>query len=152
MRLLIACALVAISLGSWGSSAQTIEMEVDVALVLAVDVSGSMDPDEQQLQRDGFAEAFRSDDVHDAIRRGALGRIAIAYFEWSGATQQKVVIPWTVIAGAEAAAEVAERLSHTPTSRLSSTSISGAIDFAARLFRESGSASACDRHLRRWTE
>ena len=121
MRLLIAYAAVAISVGSWGSLAQPIEMEVDVALVLAVDVSRSMDPEEQQLQRDGYAEAFRSDDVHDAIRKGPLGRIAIAYFEWSGATQQNVVLPWTVIAGPEAAAEVAERLAQRTISRLSST-------------------------------
>src|SRR4051794_24154094 len=56
-------------------------MEVDLALVLAVDVSYSMDPDEQELQRQGFVEAFRSAVVHDAIRRGALGRIAVVYME-----------------------------------------------------------------------
>jgi hypothetical protein len=58
------------------------ELEADLALVLAVDVSRSMDSDEQQLQRDGFVEAFRSPVVHEAVRKGVLGRVAIT--SWSG--------------------------------------------------------------------
>jgi hypothetical protein len=58
--------------------------EVDLALVLAVDVSESMDTEEQELQRQGFIEAFRSPLVHDAIRDGMLGRIAVTYMEWAG--------------------------------------------------------------------
>jgi hypothetical protein len=50
--------------------------EVDLALVLAVDISGSMDPEEQRLQREGFVEAFRDPEVHDAIGKGMLGRIS----------------------------------------------------------------------------
>ena len=65
------------------------ETEVDLALVLAVDISYSMDPEEQALQREGFAQAFRSPMVHDAIRRGMIGRIAVTYFEWAGAYDQK---------------------------------------------------------------
>jgi hypothetical protein len=64
------------------------ETEVDLALVLAVDVSRSMDPEEQELQRRGFVEAFRSSMVHDAIRNGMLGRIIVTYVEWSGVDQQ----------------------------------------------------------------
>ena len=59
--------------------------EVDLALVLAVDVSTSMDPDEQDLQRQGYVEAFRSPMVHQAIHKGMLGRIAVTYVEWAGA-------------------------------------------------------------------
>jgi hypothetical protein len=73
------------------------EMEVDLALVLAVDVSRSMDPDEQELQRQGFVEAFRSPLVHGAIQSGVLGRISVTYIEWSGVGDQIVVVPWTVL-------------------------------------------------------
>ena len=114
------------------------ETEVDLALVLAVDVSRSMDVDEQRLQRDGFVEAFQSQAVHEAIRKGSLGRIAVVYVEWSGALEQKVVVPWTVIDGPGTAAAFSERLAQTPIGLLLSTSISGAIDFGARLFGQSG--------------
>ncbi len=69
--------------------------EVDLALVLAVDISNSMDPEEQELQRQGFVEAFRSPLVHEAIRDGMLGRVAVTYMEWAHSTIQYVVVPWT---------------------------------------------------------
>jgi hypothetical protein len=112
--------------------------EVDLALVLAVDISNSMDPEEQELQRAGFIEAFRSPIVHDAIRSGTLGQIAVVYMEWAGTPLQKVVVPWTVIATSEDAVEFAERLGRAPTQRAPRTSISGAIDFSVRLLEESG--------------
>src|ERR671911_1398929 len=71
--------------------------EVDLALVLAVDISNSMDPEEQELQRQGFVEAFRSPLVHDAIRNGMLGWVAVTYIEWAGSWVQHVVVPWTEI-------------------------------------------------------
>src|SRR5829696_3741291 len=114
------------------------ETEVDLALVLAVDVSRSMDDDEQRLQRDGFVEAFRSAVVHDAIRKGVLGRIAVVYMEWSGPAEQKVVLPWTVIDGPERALAFSGRLAQAPIGRIFSTSISGAIDYGLRLLGESG--------------
>jgi len=117
------------------------ETEVDLALVIAVDVSYSMDPDEQMLQREGFTQAFRSPDVHDSIRRGVLGRIAVAYMEWAGAGDQKVVLPWTVLDSSESATAFAERLAEAPTRRAQRTSISGAIDFGVRLLAESGFAA-----------
>jgi Protein of unknown function (DUF1194) len=114
------------------------QMEVDLALVLAVDVSRSMDPEEQELQREGFVEAFRSSLVHDAIRKGMLGRITVTYVEWSGETDQKVVVPWTVVEGAEGALEFADRLARAPMGRIWRTSISGAIDFSVKLLGTSG--------------
>jgi Protein of unknown function (DUF1194) len=114
------------------------ELEVDLALVLAVDVSRSMDDDEQRLQRDGFVQAFRSGVVHDAIGKGVLGRIAVAYMEWSGPSEQTVVVPWTVIDGPARAADFSERLSRMPIGRFMSTSISGAIDHAVALLDQSG--------------
>jgi hypothetical protein len=113
------------------------EGEVDIALVLAVDVSNSMDREEQELQRQGFVEAFRSSLVHDAVRDGMLGRIAVAYVEWAGEVEQKLVVPWTVIEGAETANRFADRLQSAPISRARRTSISGAIDFGVRLLGES---------------
>lgn len=121
-----------------GSGPLRAETEVDLALVVAVDVSYSMDPDEQTLQRDGFIQAFRSPIVHDSIRRGMLGRIAVAYMEWAGAWDQKVVIPWTILDGAESASAFAERLAEAPTRRAQRTSIAGAIDFGVKLLAESG--------------
>src|SRR6185312_16120457 len=60
--------------------------QVDLELVIAVDVSYSMDTDEQALQRDGYIDAILSQEFLNAIRKGAAGRIAVTYFEWAGAT------------------------------------------------------------------
>ncbi|MCE3247162.1 MAG: hypothetical protein K0R41_987 [Geminicoccaceae bacterium] len=114
------------------------ETEVDVAVLLAVDVSRSMDYDEQQLQREGYVEAFRSSEVHEAIRKGMLGRVAVVYMEWSGPSDQKVVVPWTVIDGPERALEFSNRLAQVPIGRVLSTSISGTIDHSMKLLSESG--------------
>ena len=112
--------------------------EVDLALVIAVDISNSMDREEQELQRNGFIEAFRSPQVQDAIRTGMLGRIAVVYMEWAGVTRQTVVVPWTTIDGPEGALSFAEQLERAPIQRGPRTSISGAIDFGAQLLEESG--------------
>ena len=116
--------------------AEGLRTEVDLALVLAVDVSYSMDPDEQALQREGFVEAFRSALVKDAIGRGQLGRIAVTYFEWAGAGDQRTVLPWTLIDGPASANAFADALTTKPTRRASRTSISGALDYATKLIGE----------------
>jgi hypothetical protein len=107
--------------------------EVDLALVLAVDISNSMDLEEQALQREGFVEAFRSPVVHDAIRKGTIGRIAVIYMEWAGVATQHVVVPWTVIGDSGGALDFADRLAAQPTRRAPRTSISMAIDFSVML-------------------
>jgi hypothetical protein len=112
------------------------ETEADLALVLAVDVSFSMDPDEQKLQRDGFSEAFRSPLVQDAIAHGLNGRIAVIYMEWAGAADQKVVVPWTLIDTPASANAFAALLDREPTRRAARTSISGALDFAVKLLAD----------------
>jgi hypothetical protein len=114
------------------------ETEVDVALVLAVDVSRSMDPDEQELQRQGFMEAFRSPQVHDAIRNGMVGRIIVTYVEWSGVEYQNVIVPWSIIDGPENALRFADGLGNVPIGRTRRTSISGAIDFGVKLLEQTG--------------
>jgi hypothetical protein len=114
------------------------QIPVDLELVLAVDVSLSMDIDEQRLQRDGYVAAFRDGEVHKAIGSGGQGRIAVTYLEWAGPAVQQVVVPWTVIDGPEAARAFAARLEALPISRARMTSISAALDFSARLFESSG--------------
>ena len=110
-------------------------IEVDVALVLAVDISNSMDPEEQALQREGFVAAFRSPVVHDAIRKGAYGRIAVTYMEWAGTVTQQVVVPWIIIEDTGAASELANQLAAAPIRRAPRTSISAAIDYSVRSWR-----------------
>ena len=110
----------------------------DLELVIAVDVSLSMDLDEQRLQRDGYVAAFRDPEVHKAITSGPNGRISVTYMEWAGPPTQQVVIPWTTIDGAEAARTFADRLEAVPISRARMTSISTALQFSGRLFETSG--------------
>ena len=121
--------------------------EVDVQLILASDVSGSMSRDEQHLQREGYVAALRSSAVADALRSGALGRIALTYVEWAGVDEQAVVVPWTIVEGGRDLEDFAGRLAEgqrlvtgfSPTSlRGPGTSISDALLFAADLFDESG--------------
>ena len=107
---------------------------VDVELVLAVDVSYSMDMDELALQREGYAQAIISKEFLQALKTGPHGRIAVTYFEWAASSDQKIIIPWRVIDGPETADAVANEIIKTPIRRASRTSISGAINFAMPLF------------------
>jgi hypothetical protein len=109
---------------------------VDVELVLAVDVSYSMDMDELALQREGYAQAIISKEFLQALKSGPNGRIVVTYFEWAASSDQKIVIPWRVIDGPETADAVANEIMKTPIRRASRTSISGAINFAMPLFDE----------------
>jgi len=105
---------------------------VDLALVLAADVSRSVDADKFELQRKGYAAAITDRRVLDAIRSGTRRRIALMYIEWSGLFSQQVVIDWTVIDGARAAQAFAEKLLESPRSFADRTSISAGIDFAVK--------------------
>ncbi len=134
-RCVIGLGLVLVSLAPGAARA---EVEVDLALVIAVDISYSMDPEELTLQRQGFAEAFRSPVVHEAIRSGMLGRIAVVYMEWAGLWDQQVMVPWTVIEDAQGALGFADKVAAVPVRRAQRTSISGAIDMSMRLLAQSG--------------
>jgi hypothetical protein len=111
---------------------------VDVELVIAVDVSYSMDPDEQKLQREGYVRALTSREFLGALREGAHGKIAVTYFEWAGQFDQKIVMPWRLIDGPEAADAVAAEIASAPYRRASRTSISGGLLFGSKLFETSG--------------
>jgi hypothetical protein len=109
---------------------------VDVELILAVDVSYSMDMDELAIQREGYAQAIISKEFLQALKSGPTGKIAVTYFEWAASSDQKIIIPWRVIDGPETADAVANEIMKTPIRRASRTSISGAIYFAMPLFDE----------------
>jgi hypothetical protein len=109
-----------------GSAAE----QVDLLLVLAADVSRSVDSGKFQLQREGYAAAVSDPHVLDAIRSGRTGRIGLTYIEWSGVGSQRVVIDWTTIGDAESAKSFGDRLLEAPRSFADRTSISGAIEFA----------------------
>ena len=107
---------------------------VDVELILAVDVSYSMDMDELAIQREGYAQAIVSKEFLQALKTGPNGKISVTYFEWAASSDQKIIIPWRVIDGPETADAVANEIMRTPIRRASRTSISGAISFAMPLF------------------
>jgi hypothetical protein len=107
--------------------------EVDLLLVLASDVSRSVDQAKFQLQREGYAAAITDKRVLEAITAGRMRRIAVAFVEWSGVTSQRVVIDWTLIDGADAARKFSDQLIELPRSFAERTSISGGIDFAMGL-------------------
>jgi hypothetical protein len=111
---------------------------VDVELVIAVDVSYSMDPDEQALQREGYILALKSREFMQALRQGANSKIAITYFEWAGQFDQKIIMPWRLIDGPESADAVAAEIGRAPYRRASRTSIAGALTFAKLLFENNG--------------
>jgi hypothetical protein len=133
--------LVALTLtGSFaGTVAPAEPIEVDVQLVLAADVSGSMPPEELRIQREGYVSAFRHSEVIRAILSGSLGKVAVTYVEWAGCYTQSVIVPWMVLSDPESIELFARRLSATPTGRSGPrTAVSCALLFAATQFPLSG--------------
>ncbi len=113
-------------------------IEVDLELVLAVDVSGSMDDEEHAVQRAGYIAAIRHPDFARAIRTGAYQRLALTYVEWAGPTSQATVVPWRLIGGAASARAFADELSSRPITYIRGTSISGALVYSTALFEGNG--------------
>jgi hypothetical protein len=111
---------------------------VDVALVLAVDVSASINQERYDLQRQGFAAAFSSQAVIDAVAGGENKAIAVTMVEWSGPGNQKQVIGWTLINDAASAKAFASAITESPRAFADFTSISAAIDYSTNLVRSSG--------------
>jgi hypothetical protein len=109
---------------------------VDVLLVLAVDVSRSIDEDEARLQREGYRNGISDPRVVEVIRRGMIGAVGLAYVEWAGFEYQRLVLPWTRIANQNDADAWSSALAEAPRNSLSWTSISGGIDFARRTLDE----------------
>jgi hypothetical protein len=117
--------------------AQNMRLErapVDLELILAVDVSRSIDETEYQLQKVGYAQALTSRPVLHAIRSGEIGVIAIAYVEWSNHDQQKTVVDWTMIHDGVDAENFTSAILAAPRAFAAYTSISGGIDHSIALF------------------
>ncbi|MBS0560257.1 MAG: DUF1194 domain-containing protein [Proteobacteria bacterium] len=106
---------------------------VDAAVVLAVDCSGSIRNESLALQFRGYRRAVTSDAFLDAVRSGLHARVALAFVTWSSADRQEVAVPWSLIDTEESARRFAALLADAPAPIPGYTSISGAIDFAARL-------------------
>jgi hypothetical protein len=140
MRRSVHCLAILAALIAFAPAARAAE-PADLLLVLAADVSRSVDATKFQLQRDGYAAAIANPRVLAAIRSGRNGKIAVAFVEWSGFGNQKVVIDWTAIDGAEAAQDFGTRLLESPRSFADRTSISGGIDFAVAQFPRAPFAS-----------
>ncbi|MFQ5766219.1 MAG: DUF1194 domain-containing protein, partial [Rhodospirillales bacterium] len=126
----------ALVLAGWGVPRASAEI-VDLELVLAVDVSGSVDEEEAELQRAGYVAALTNAQVIRAIKGGRHGRIAVTYVEWAGDHIQRPVLDWAVIKGEATAADFAGRLARAPITTEMWTSISGMMAYAQTRFRES---------------
>jgi hypothetical protein len=124
--------------GAGESQARDGKQAVDVELVLAVDISYSMDTTEQRLQRSGYVQALTSPQFLNALRSGPTGRIAIKYIQWASYSDQDTLIDWTLIDGPDSARRVADLLAEAPYRRAQRTSVSGAIDAAANAFVGNG--------------
>jgi Protein of unknown function (DUF1194) len=125
----------ALIVAAHGLSAPAAE-RVDLLLVLASDVSRSVDSEKFQLQRDGYVAALNNPRVIEAIRSGGTGHIAVCFVEWSGVTSQKLVIDWTSIGDADSARRFSDALDEAPRSFADRTSISAGIDFAITQLEE----------------
>jgi hypothetical protein len=122
--------------------AQAADERVDLELILAVDVSRSMDIDEQQLQRDGYVAAITHPEVLDAIAEGRQGKIALTYVEWAGPETQYTLVDWRAIDGLESAKAFAATLAQAPIQRFRGTSISNSLVFVAPQFDHNGFQAA----------
>ena len=127
-------AAVLLLLASFAAGGGARAESVDMLLVLAADVSRSIDEGEFALQRKGYAAALSDPRVLRAIAGGARHAIGVSFVEWAGAGEQNVVIDWAVIRDEEGAASVASTILTAPRSYIGRTSISGAIDFAMDRF------------------
>ena len=112
------------------------QVEVDAAIVLAADVSRSIDDEEFALQRRGYADAILSQQVIDAISTGPCGAIALAYAEWAGDGEEKLVVDWAVIRNQADARAFVAAMTPAPRAYVGRTAIGTAIDFSFALFAE----------------
>jgi hypothetical protein len=116
-------------------------IRVDLELMLAVDISQSMDYEEHELQRNGYVDAFRHKDVISAMLSGPEGRIAVMYMEWAGDFDPIPTIPWTIIDSAESARKFADVLAEEPIYGEQRTSISRALLTARDYIQKNNIAS-----------
>jgi hypothetical protein len=128
----------AIALAAIRSPAAGEPVGVDLQLVIAIDVSSSMDESRRRVQREGHARAIRSAEVLAAIKSGPYGRIAIACFGWASPDYQRVIVPWTIVETPADADAVAHAIERKPLAVGGGTSISAALLFSERLLHAAG--------------
>lgn len=119
------------------AKAASAPVAVDAAVVLAADVSRSIDDEEFALERRGYGDAIRSPQLLDAISTGPNGAIALAYVEWAGDGEERVVVDWAVIRNEKDARAFVAAMTAAPRSFIGRTAIGAAIDFSFALFAES---------------
>ena len=138
VRVFLAGMTIALALASplGASNASDAPESVDAAVVLAADVSRSIDDGEFVLERQGYTDAIQSQKLLDAISTGPHGAIALAYVEWAGDSEQKLVVDWRIIRNADEARAFAVSLAGASRSFVGRTAIGSAIDFAFALFSE----------------
>jgi len=115
--------------------------EVDVELVLAVDISQSMDADEQEVQRDGYVSALTSQEFIEAVQLGPIGKIAVVYMEWGGVGEQFVVADWSVVEDQQSAEAFASQIAEAPLRQVQRTSISAALKKSIDMVQENDYSS-----------
>jgi len=118
---------------------------VDVLLVLAMDASGSLSDERLTMQREGHARAIEGAEFVEAVRNGLVGRVALAAVEWSSQDRQDLTVPWTIVQDASTARDFADALRRAPRPIPGFTSISGALDYSARLL--AGAPYGATRHV-----
>jgi hypothetical protein len=135
LRAAAALALAAALAGSADAPAEA--PLVDLELVIAVDVSGSIDEEEARMQREGYVAAFRHPQVVRAIQAGYKGRVAITYVEWAGEHYQRTLVDWTLVHDQASADAFAEAVAARPLTTAAWTSVTGAIEYGRKRLQES---------------
>ncbi len=110
--------------------------EVDVELVLAVDISQSMDTEEQEVQRAGYISALTSKEFLEAIQLGPIGKIAVTYMEWGGVDEHFIVADWTIIENLQTAESFVSLIAEAPLRQVQRTSISSALKKSVDLVQD----------------
>jgi hypothetical protein len=141
LRALPIALLTVLLLAANGGVAPLRAEDVDLALVLAVDVSGSIDTERFNIQRDGYAAAFTNPQVIEAIATGPHGAIAVTFVEWSGPNHEEQTVGWTVIRDPGSSAQFGNAIKSAGRAYSDWTSISAALDFSLALLRGSGHAA-----------
>jgi hypothetical protein len=144
VRAIIGAIVGAVALGASAITPARAAEDVDLLLVLAADVSRSVDATKFQLQRDGYAAAITDPRVLDAIRSGTHQRIAVAFVEWSGFSSQKLIIDWSIVRDVTSAQNFAAQIVEAQRPFADRTSISAGIEFAMTQLERA--PYRCERH------
>src|SRR5262249_53725378 len=114
MRMVKVVLALLLAVGAFAAVPARAADDVDLLLVLAADVSRSIDGAKFQLQRDGYAAAISDRRVIDTIKSGRIGRIGLTFIEWSGIGAQHTVVDWTTIGDSAGAKDFGDRLLEAP--------------------------------------